>query len=428
MSPPTGIVADHTRTLRVLSLLSYALTALLAYLASFLPLFDSSPLAILDKTSGTWTSAVAYPLLRWDAFYFGHIAQHGYVYEQQWAFFPGTPLVMRGVAELLRFSGVAESGSGWETVLLGGALAACLCDSTTTLYRLSLHHLHSPSLAFLAALLSLLPSSPMTLRFAPYSEPFFTLLSYRGMLYCAREQWFGATCAFALAAAFRSNGIMLGGFILWGLVAEPLLSRRCVSLANVLYAFLLTLSMAFPFIYHQYLAYCAFCQDTISIAPWCTSFPPSIYSYVQARYWGVGFLEYWTLQQLPNFLLAAPVLILLLSFCTHYVLHALIPRLRLALSGKSFNAPISGPDGSVAPFLDPSLAPHAIHTLILTLLLLFNSHTQIALRLAASVPLTYWAAARLVLERPRWSWWWVAWSVVWGAVSVVLWTVFLPPA
>lgn len=180
MSSEANVIARHTRTLRLLSLLSYTLTALLAYLASLLPLFDSSPRVTLAGTSAKWTDALAYPLLRWDAFYFGHIAQYGYVYEQQWAFFPGTPLVMRGVAEISRYLGTTTGRPGWESVLLGGALAACLCSSTATLYQLTLRLLRSPSLAFLAALLSLLPSSPVTLRLAPYSEPFFTLLSYKG--------------------------------------------------------------------------------------------------------------------------------------------------------------------------------------------------------------------------------------------------------
>jgi phosphatidylinositol glycan class V len=111
--------------------------------------------------------------LRWDAFYFAHIAKNGYVYEQEWAFFPGTPLIMK-------YAGSILGNEGWAAVLQGGALVALVCDTTFVLYDLTLHHLHSESLAFLVSLLSLLPSSPATLRFAPYTEPFFTYLSYHG--------------------------------------------------------------------------------------------------------------------------------------------------------------------------------------------------------------------------------------------------------
>lgn len=49
------------------------------------------------------------------------------------------------------------------------------------------------------------------------------------MLYCARGQWSLATGCFALASAFRSNGVTLAGFIIWGMLIEPLLTSRKVS-------------------------------------------------------------------------------------------------------------------------------------------------------------------------------------------------------
>jgi phosphatidylinositol glycan class V len=167
----------HIRLLVILTISARLATILLTYLLSNLPLFDSSPLI---------SSPNASPLLRWDAFHFAHIAQSGYVHEYEWAFFPGTPLVMRLSGEVLRFlkgmGGIPPALVSWDDLLQGGALVAFMCDvhSTTTLYHLTLHHLRSPNLALIASILSLLPSSPATLRFAAYSEPFFTYFSYRG--------------------------------------------------------------------------------------------------------------------------------------------------------------------------------------------------------------------------------------------------------
>jgi phosphatidylinositol glycan class V len=48
------------------------------------------------------------------------------------------------------------------------------------------------------------------------------------MLSCARSQWFYASVYFALAGTFRSTGILLGGFILWGLIIDPFLHRKHV--------------------------------------------------------------------------------------------------------------------------------------------------------------------------------------------------------
>ncbi|PBK91344.1 mannosyltransferase [Armillaria gallica] len=343
-------------TIILLTVAARLLTAFLAFLASYLPLFDASSVK-------SW--------LRWDAFHFSHIAREGYVYEHEWAFFPGLPFVIRRIE---------PDSIQWHMLM-----TAIACDTSVTLYRLSKHHLRIPSLAFLATLLSLLPSSPATLRLAPYAEPFFTYLAYKGLLYCATKEFYHATVCFALAGFFRSNSIFLAGYILWGL------GPRKFHLSALLTAVIFS-----PFIYQNFSAYLAFCPGP----DWCNKSVPLIYPYVQAKYWGVGLFNYWSLQQLPNFLIAAPPLLLLTVYSIHI------------LKG-SFTS---------------SLVPHAIHALILSTTLLFASHTQITLRLAASLPITYWAAAWLIVEHRAWGKVWVGWSVLWGSISIVLWMTFLPPA
>ena len=164
----------------------------------------------------------------------------------------------------------------------------------------------------------------------------------------------------------------------------------------------------------------AFClPDGTETVPWCNNIPPSIYTYAQAKYWNVGFLRYWTPSQLPNILLALPVLGLLLTFSFYY-LGAFFTSVPLAYMSK---LPHSSP-----PFFDTSLMPYVLHTILLSFVLLFASHTQIALRVAPCLPTTYWAAAWLLVTYPRIGRVWVMWSVLWGTLSVVLWGVFLPPA
>jgi GPI mannosyltransferase 2 len=267
------------------------------------------------------------------------------------------------------------------------------------------------------------------------------------MLSCARKSYINATLLFVLAACLRSNGSMLAGFILWDVIAEPVLRNKkvirasfsmClrltkpqVSARHALLGVLATALISLPFVMHQYSAYRVFCNQDHSRYSWCLARIPSVYGYVQAKYWNSGFLLYWTPAQLPNILLAMPILLSVLSFAySHFCAYIAPALLRHPLVS---NSVLSGalrvfhkPDKSI--FLRHSITPHVIHSFIMCNILLFAAHTQIALRLAASMPTTYWAAARLMVDHPRIGKWWVGWSVVWGAVSVVLWAVFLPPA
>ena len=43
---------------------------------------------------------------------------------------------------------------------------------------------------------------------------------------------------------------------------------------------------------------------------WCQYEPPVAYSYIQRVYWDNGFLTYWEAKQLPNFILAAPAVVM----------------------------------------------------------------------------------------------------------------------
>ena len=48
----------------------------------------------------------------------------------------------------------------------------------------------------------------------------------------------------------------------------------------------------------------------------------SLYRYVQRKHWNVGFLQYYQWKQIPNFLLAAPILILSVSGAYHWIMNS----------------------------------------------------------------------------------------------------------
>jgi phosphatidylinositol glycan class V len=167
-----GLRERHRKQLLIFTTCSQALIQLLLFLCSYLPLFDSSPWTVLEKST-PWTIS---SLLRWDVFHFWLVAEER-MYEHQWAFFPGVPAFLNLLRRI-------TPNDHWATLLRMGFSLAIAGDSTLVLYDLGLRHLKSPSLSFLASTLSLLPSSPATLRHAAYAEPFFTWASYRGPIWC----------------------------------------------------------------------------------------------------------------------------------------------------------------------------------------------------------------------------------------------------
>jgi phosphatidylinositol glycan class V len=184
-------------------------------------------------------------------------------------------------------------------------------------------------------------------------------------------------------------------------------------------AILFTSMVLMPFVYHNFIAYLVFCKSPTDVAPaWCVHSLPSIYTYTQSRYWNVGFLRYWSFSQLPNFIIAAPLFFLITDFLIAYA------RYHLLSSSRNRNAT----DCASMPFYNISLFPHLVHSVILSCMLLLNAHTQIILRLAPSIPIVYWAVARLIATRATLGRQWVTWCTIWGIVSIILWSSFLPPA
>ena len=198
-----------------------------------------------------------------------------------------------------------------------------------------------------------------------------------------------------------------------------------LSLKSLCFSIGLTAITFLPFVHLNYAAHRAFCTDPVK-APWCSKFAPSIYAHVQSTYWNVGLLRYWTLQQLPNFIISAPPLLSLFYYSFHYFKSSFIPGICSKLTNR-LKTPLTSSLSS-SPFLSTSLAPHVIHACFFTLTLLFTSHTQIILRLSPSMPIFYWAASWLLVEHPCIGRWWFGWSLNWSVVSVILWASFLPPA
>ncbi|KAK9895103.1 glycosyltransferase family 76 protein, partial [Cystobasidium minutum MCA 4210] len=365
---------------------------------------------------------------QWDTIHFLAIARHGYADEQKFAFLPGAPGLLAVAERLPRWMGISDGEySAAGAVLLVSSIATCLsCFTPVMLYRLSIHLVHSKAFARTTAILYIISPAPAIFS-VPYTEPFYAFFAFSGMLYLVKspKQYFRGTICFTIAAVFRANGILNIGFVAWSLLWHAKPSKL---FKNLLYFGLLSALIAAPFAAHQVYAYKTFCNiHSDRRRPWCERSLPLVYSYVQEHYWNVGFLRYWTLQQLPNFLLAAPVLAISLRASYKYYsttwpdcFYSSLP----LIDANSDRQPAT----IEHTFFNIELLPFVhLHT-ILTFLLIFASHVQIALRQACTNPVIYWYAAYLVESRSKSARWWTGYCIVWGAVSIVLWTAFYPPA
>lgn len=130
----------------------------------------------------------------------------------------------------------------------------------------------------------------------------------------------------------------------------------------------------------------------------------------------MGLFRYWTLAQVPNFVLAAPVLLAGTVGVVMYVTRVGARRVACATAcpwaGQWLSREAHG------------LLPYVLHTAVLMGLLLFVSHVQIALRLCTpgGLPFVWYVVASWPLRPTLW------YLSVYGLLAGVLYAGFYPPA
>lgn len=196
----------------------------------------------------TGSTNVLNAFLRWDALYFLHIAEHGYVYEQETAFFPVLPLLTRLLAHtrkkiyrLLKreinvvsvLSSSVSAGFTVSTFVFWNSNIQLLfyfsCrsliqvnslskDIIYLLYRLTLAVLpRQKKLAFTSSIAFCL-SPPSMFMSSFYTESIFSLFSFTGMHFIAKRQYFLAALIWGVASGIRSNAIIFAGFFFYDLI------------------------------------------------------------------------------------------------------------------------------------------------------------------------------------------------------------------
>ena len=324
-------------------------------------------------------SATNSTFIKWDSVYFVSIAKRGYYFEHELAFYPGFPLVIRLFKFLFPFLDIE-----FISLFLPSLFYVF---SSFLLYQLTLKIGYNKEFAIKTVkIFSISPISIFT--FAPYTESLFTFLTLIGTLLWIYHLDFLAFVVFFISCFVRSNGILLSGFFLYNIfkIFVPHIKQvhnlrdsiqyifnliknqkinlninafKSINLKYILKNLIFSLLILIipQYIITKYSNY-LFCPN---VSEWCGKSP---YSYIQRKYWNVGFLRFWRVDQIPNILLVFPIV----YFSLKYIFQ---------------KTPI------------PYLAfPFVIHLLALLIFSLLFAHVNVTTRLLfAACPASWWSLA-----------------------------------
>lgn len=364
---------------------------------SFLPPYDTSAIETRPAQAYPLDFLGTYGHSNWDAVYYNHLAQEGYSYEKFGAFFPLYPAILSYLSRLVGWSGLLSPSVAVVvvSVVMNNLL---FITNSKLIYRLSKSMGGSDKQSYQAALLfSFNPAS--VFMSVGYTESLFCFLVLWGLIKREEESplYF---IFFTLATAVRANGLTLL-FFYWYDHGILIIKTRQIIVVNMVCLVIQTISTVAPFIYFQKYFTELYCEQTIK-SVWCGSGLP--YSYIQQHYWGNGLFKYWRLDQLPNFLLALPIFLLVLLILTDW--------LRDYIKNQR--------DQKFPVFSDAGY----LHIAVLSVLALCTMHVQVTTRfLLANCPVIVVYCVRC----KRWRLWCVVvYFVVYSVVGLVLHSTFYP--
>ena len=330
--------------------------------ARFLNLAVNPSLRDPPKTLTTMstTTTTALPVISWETS------------EQAHAFFPLFPWILRQFSLFLYYALPSQLlPPTFETlVVLSGLLFnnfICLIVATMALYDLTIlvmtrkehpitrlqqeqqQQQQENNNHFVATVVCLVFGifNPAIVFFATnYSESFFATTTFLGHICMERSTknhknvlwWLMGICCWMIGSYTRSNGTLHCLWLLQHGLARIilLLQNRSIhqqsktTATNLAFLFRTIMIgiqsivgaffVALPVRYHDLKGWERHCVDATEVRPeWCNNSnegssvlnsPFSLYSHIQGKHWNVGFFRYYEWKQIPNFLLAAPILLL----------------------------------------------------------------------------------------------------------------------
>lgn len=356
----------------------------------------------------SWISNGIESSIPWDGVYFMRIAQCGYESDQIFAFFPLLPAIMRGCGEVFRvmYRILLHQDASMEHMRLVFGLAGfgvnmmAFCGAALCLYRLGNMVVKDKDVVALSVLLFCF--NPASVFYsAVYTESLFAFCTWMGLIRVLESQrtYWGGVFWFALASSLRSNGILA----IWFLVYEwmrnmPLSNQRLVYFAKTLIG---SGIVCIPYLGMQAYGYISFCRQGHESPEWCDSGLPSIYGYVQNKYWEVGFLNFYEkLVRLPFVVQSLPVIALSVAACWTWTYASLKRACSLgfvSLQPDEIRNIRSRVKHSCC-IIEPRVGPFVYHLALMTAVATLVMHVNVATRFLSSNPLIFWYAAQRILN------------------------------
>ncbi|EPX72770.1 pig-V [Schizosaccharomyces octosporus yFS286] len=375
----------------------------IAFLTSFFSVFDHTANLYLSQNDSQIRNNLLGGFfkawIRWDAIYFVDMALQNRLFEQEWAFSDFWSALIRFVCFGSKDVVVLGLAACCLAIVLHAVAAAAFYCTTKVIFL-------DKQISVLSIIFYLLSPAGIFMSVG-YTESAFAACSFLGLLCFVRKRQTLAMLFWSISTFFRSNGIFWS-FLFVIPTVESLYSfaRQEVGFTKFFRTAFINgcrcIEIVIPFFYGQFQAYKVFCPH----ASWCLSYLPFIYPAVQKKYWNIGFLSYWTPNNIPNFLLAC-ITIVPLVFSLWY--------------STSFIR------------TDATIRYLFILSLFYLYLGIFQMHTQVINRLSSAFPLLYWSLAhawsrssslhiRKFTEAILFSW------VLYSLIQAGLYGSFLPPA
>jgi phosphatidylinositol glycan class V len=330
------------------------------------------------QSTSILTNKLLKPFTKWDSAYYLNIARDGYTKEQELAFFPLFPLTIRILSkciklilefininiyfdDILIISGLIISNTSF---ILSSWILWYLIQS---IYKNN-DNIQNNNIIYVSYLTYIF--NPANIFFASiYTESFYSLFAWLSFLLIENDSyWYLSYVTFFIASSIRSNGILniiIAAFILirqYLQIEKSVIKNNNYTMKIILLVVQYIIFLSF---FVLFIGLPSFIFDTVSRIYICGTSKDffssnnlitrniyyiyiniffknntiennvvlqqsickysfngnTIYRYIQNKYWNVGFFSYYQLKQIPNFVLAMPIIIISYIIIKYYIIN-----------------------------------------------------------------------------------------------------------